>query len=90
MQGRKRQQAKPKAKKHLFTNYLFCADCGKALWYVRYVHYRKGFVCGNYYKHGKHVCSQQSVKERELKSVILDDIRNMAETLSEKEVMGRL
>ncbi|WP_326051863.1 recombinase family protein [Paenibacillus chitinolyticus] len=31
MEGRKRQQAKPKAKKHLFTNYLFCADCGKAL-----------------------------------------------------------
>lgn len=87
MQGRKRQQAKPKAKKHLFTNYLFCADCGKALWYV---HYRKGYVCGNYYKHGKHVCSQHSVKEKELKSVILDDIRNMAETLSEKEVMGRL
>ncbi|KZE73925.1 recombinase [Paenibacillus jamilae] len=87
MQGRKRQQAKPKAKKHLFTNYLFCADCGKALWYV---HYRKGYVCGNYYKHGKHVCSQHSVKEKELKNVILNDIRNMAKTLSEKEVMGRL
>lgn len=25
MEGRKRQQAKPKAKKHFFTNYLFCA-----------------------------------------------------------------
>lgn len=87
MQGRKRQQAKPKAKKHLFTNYLFCADCGKALWYV---HYRKGYVCGNYYKHGKYVCSQHSVKEKELKNVILDDIRSMAEALSEKEVMGRL
>ncbi|WP_276917324.1 recombinase family protein [Aneurinibacillus aneurinilyticus] len=31
MEGRKKQQAKPKAKKHLFTNYLYCADCGKAL-----------------------------------------------------------
>ncbi|WP_211748083.1 recombinase family protein [Paenibacillus sp. Marseille-Q4541] len=87
MAGRKRQKAKPKAKKHLFTNYLFCADCGKALWYVQY---RKGYVCGNYYKHGKHVCSQHSVKEKQLTSVIIDDIRNIAETLSEKEVMGRL
>ncbi|MUG73213.1 recombinase family protein [Paenibacillus validus] len=87
MTGRKRQQAKPKAKKHLFTNYLFCADCGKALWYV---HYRKGYVCGNYYKHGKHVCSQHSVKEKELIGVVLTDIRSMAETLSENEVMGRL
>ncbi|CAM3464503.1 recombinase family protein [Marinicrinis lubricantis] len=87
MSGRKRQQAKPKAKKHLFTNYLYCADCGKALWYV---HYRKGYVCGNYYKHGKHACSQHSVKENELIEVILADIRNMAETLNENEVMGRL
>ncbi|MED4354602.1 recombinase family protein [Schinkia azotoformans] len=87
MTGRKRQQAKPKAKKHLFTNYLFCADCGKALWYV---HYRKGYVCGNYYKHGKHVCSQHSVKEKELIEIVLNDIRSMAETLSENEVMGRL
>ncbi|MBV6715260.1 recombinase family protein [Paenibacillus chitinolyticus] len=87
MQGRKQQQAKPKAKKHLFTNYLYCADCGKALWYV---HYRKGYVCGNYYKHGKHVCSQHGVKEKELINVILTDIRSMAETLNEKEFMGRL
>jgi DNA invertase Pin-like site-specific DNA recombinase len=87
MERRKQQQAKPKAKKHLFTNYLYCADCGKALWYV---HYRKGYVCGNYYKHGKHACSQHSVKENELIEVILADIRNMAETLNENEVMGRL
>ncbi|AIQ62562.1 recombinase [Paenibacillus stellifer] len=87
MEARKQQKEKPKAKKHLFTNYLYCADCGKALWYV---HYRKGYVCGNYYKHGKHVCSQHSVKEKELKGVILTDIRNMAETLNENEVMGRL
>lgn len=87
MEGRKRQQAKPKAKKHMFTNYLFCADCGKALWYV---HYRKGYVCGNYYKHGKHVCSQHSVKEKELIGVILADIRNLTETLNEKEVLERL
>ncbi|AWB43421.1 recombinase family protein [Paenibacillus sp. CAA11] len=87
MEGRKRQKVKPKAKKHLFTNYLFCTDCGKALWYV---HYRKGYVCGNYYKHGKHVCSQHSVKEKELIGVILADIRKSAETLNENEVMGRL
>ncbi|MED4572713.1 recombinase family protein [Brevibacillus agri] len=87
MEGRKQQQAKPKAKKHLFTNYLYCADCGKALWYV---HYRKGYVCGNYYKHGKHACSQHNVKEKELIEVILADIRNMAESLNENEVMGRL
>jgi site-specific DNA recombinase len=90
MEGREQQakaKAKPKAKKHLFTNYLYCADCGKALWYVQC---RKGYVCGNYYKHGKHACTQHSVKEKELMSGILSDIRNMVETLNENEVMGRL
>lgn len=47
-------------------------------------------MCGNYYKHGKHVCSQHSVKEKELVEVILTDIRNRAESLNEKEVIGRL
>ncbi|CAH1213080.1 hypothetical protein PAECIP111893_03627 [Paenibacillus plantiphilus] len=87
MEGRKRQQAKPKAKKHLYTNHLYCADCGKSLWYVQY---RKGYVCGNYYKHGKTACSQHSVKEKELTGVILDDLRRLVATLNEKEFMGQL
>jgi len=87
MEGRKQQQAKPKAKKHLFTNYLFCADCGKALWYILH---RKSYVCGNYYKHGRHVCSQHSVKEKELSESILADIRDMAKTLIKNEVLGRI
>ncbi|MBW7474824.1 hypothetical protein K0T92_08700 [Paenibacillus oenotherae] len=33
--------------------------------------YRKGYVYGNYYKHGKHVCSQHSVKETELMGLSL-------------------
>ncbi|MED4908870.1 recombinase family protein [Brevibacillus centrosporus] len=87
MHGRKQQRVKPKAKKHLFTNYLYCADCGKSLWYVQY---RKGYVCGNYYKHGKHACTQHNVKEKELIFAILKDIRRMAEKLNKKDVMGRL
>lgn len=87
MNGRKQKQAKPKAKKHLFTNYLYCADCGKSHWYVQY---RKGYVCGNYYKHGKHVCTQHSVKEKELIAAILEDIRSMTNMLNEKDVFERL
>ncbi|WP_350338992.1 recombinase zinc beta ribbon domain-containing protein [Paenibacillus sp. UMB4589-SE434] len=42
---------------------LYCADCSKSLWYV---HYREGYVCGNYYRYVKHVCSQHSVQENKL------------------------
>jgi site-specific DNA recombinase len=87
MEGRKRQQSKPKAKKHLFTNHLYCADCGKSLWYV---HYRKGYVCGNYYKYGKHVCTQHSIRESELIEVILDDLRRLSNRLNEKDIMQQL
>ncbi|AMA74128.1 recombinase [Aneurinibacillus sp. XH2] len=87
MQGRKQQQAKPKAKKHLFTNYLYCADCGKSLWYVQH---RKGYVCGNYYKHGRHACSQHSVKEKELIDVILHDIKCMATPFNDDLLIKRL
>lgn len=87
MEGRKQQKAKPKAKKHLFTNYLYCADCGKSLWYV---HYRKGYVCGNYYKHGKHVCSQHSIRENNLTGFILEDLRRLTNSLNENDVMEQL
>jgi site-specific DNA recombinase len=87
MEGRKQKQAKPKAKKHLFTNYLYCADCGKSLWYVQS---RKGYVCGNYYKHGKHACTQHGVKEKALIDAILADIRHMSSSLSQQDIMGRL
>ncbi|WP_245741905.1 recombinase family protein [Anaerobacillus arseniciselenatis] len=41
-------------KNHLFTNILYCSDCGKGMWYRSN---RKGYVCGNYARHGKKACS---------------------------------
>lgn len=87
MEGRKRQQVKPKAKKHLFTNHLYCDDCGKSLWYVQN---RKGYVCGTYYKHGKRCCTQHRVNEAELVETILNDLRSMTTALEEQAVMTKL
>lgn len=87
MEGRKRKQTKPKAKKHLFTNHLYCADCGKSLWYVQN---RKGYVCGTYYKHGKKWCTQHKVSEAELAELILSDLRSMRTALDEQAVMSKL
>ncbi|HZG81785.1 MAG TPA: recombinase family protein [Brevibacillus sp.] len=82
-----RQQKRPKCKKHLFTNVAYCTDCGKSLWYLKN---RKGYVCGTHLKHGKNACSQHSIKEEVLKSIILDDIRKLAQSLDEQDVFGRL
>lgn len=87
MEGRKRQQTKLKAKKHLFTNHLYCDDCGKSLWYVQN---RKGYICGTYYKHGKRCCTQHRVNEAELVETILNDLRSMTTVLDEQAVMTKL
>jgi site-specific DNA recombinase len=67
-----RYKKRPKAKKHLFTNVIYCSDCGTSLWYMQD---RKGYVCGRYRKHGKNACTSHFVKEDRLKKAILTELR---------------
>ncbi len=87
MQSRRRQEKKPKAKIHLFTNIAYCHDCGKSLWFVQS---RKGYVCGNYYKHGKTACTSHSIKEKTLIEILLNDFKHVADTVQKKDLMNRL
>lgn len=82
-----RKKKRPKCKKHLFTNVAYCADCGQSLWYLKN---RKGYVCGTHRRHGKHVCSQHTIKEDALKAIILGDIRSWTESLNQKEVIAEI
>ncbi|WHY01361.1 recombinase family protein [Neobacillus sp. DY30] len=70
-----RYYKRPKAKRHLFTNIVYCADCGTSLWYL---HDRKGYVCGRYRKHGINGCTSHLIREKQLKNVILEDLREMS------------
>ncbi|WP_369447729.1 recombinase family protein [Neobacillus sp. BF23-41] len=76
-----RYTKRPKAKKHLFTNIVYCADCGTSLWFMQN---RKGYVCGRYRKHGIHACSSHLIKEKHLKNFILEDLREMASVAANK------
>ncbi|MGF6950085.1 site-specific DNA recombinase [Neobacillus sp. B4I6] len=67
-----RYKKRPKAKKHLFTNVIYCSDCGTAMWYMQD---RKGYVCGRYRKHGKNACTSHFVKEIGLVNAILSELR---------------
>jgi cupin superfamily acireductone dioxygenase involved in methionine salvage len=73
---------RPKAKTHFFINLVFCADCGTSLWYLQS---RKGYVC--YRKHGKDACTSHSIKEDYLKKLIIDDLRQVAEGLLNKDMI---
>lgn len=74
-------------KKHLFTNVLFCSDCGKGLWYRSN---RKGYVCGSYARHGKKACSSHSIKEDILKDTVLTDIQNLVKKISQEQYVKQL
>ncbi|OIJ16506.1 recombinase family protein [Anaerobacillus alkalidiazotrophicus] len=74
---------RPKAKTHLFTNLIVCADCGTSLWYMQN---RNGYVCGRYRKHGKHACTSHTIKEAALKAIIIEDLRKLTEVSINKGI----
>jgi len=43
---------------HLFTNVLFCADCGTGMWFRSN---RDGYICGAYARHGKKACTAHTI-----------------------------
>lgn len=55
LQSRKR--TRPQAEVHLFTNTAYCADCGRGMHFKKNC---KGYMCGNYNKHGRNKCSSRS------------------------------
>lgn len=82
-----RQRIRPQQEIHLFTNTAFCVDCGRGLHFKKN---RKGYVCGNYNKHGKKACSEHFVKEAQLAEIILEDIRSITAKLNLDNVMDSI
>ena len=73
-----RKAIRPQSNKRLFSNMLFCADCGRGMHYKQN---SKGYVCGNFNKHGSKRCSNHRVRDADLIEVIQGDFREMASGL---------
>jgi len=58
--------------RHLFTGFLYCADCGAPLWYRSN---RQGYICGKYAKHGKIACTHHAIREEHLITLVRKDLR---------------
>lgn len=86
-QKAKRGRGGTRKRKHLFTNIAFCSECGKGLWYRAN---RKGYICGSYAKHGNKACTNHVIKEQQLKEIILDDLKRMAETLEHPDLESKI
>ncbi|WCK55147.1 recombinase family protein [Aneurinibacillus sp. Ricciae_BoGa-3] len=58
-----RKRTRPQAEMHLFTNTAYCADCGRGMHFKKN---RKGYMCGNYNKHGLKAYSDHLIREADL------------------------
>lgn len=86
MKQRKKFITAPKL--HLFTNILFCGDCGKGMWFRS--NRQNGYVCGGYARHGKKACSAHTIKEDFLKETILYDIRKLVQEIDKEQYLKEL
>ena len=73
--------------KHLFTNLLRCADCGKGMHFKKN---RKGYVCGTSVKLGKNVCSDHLIKEDTLSDVILKELNSFISSYQSIDISKEL
>ena len=66
-----RRRKRPAQSTHLFSNILICADCGHGMHFKKN---RKGYICGNFNKHGLKACSSHVIREQNLKDIIMSDL----------------
>ncbi|MGO4890021.1 recombinase family protein [Anaerobacillus sp. MEB173] len=75
-------------KKHLFTNVLYCEECQKGMWFKPN---QKGYRCGGNIRHGETFCvNNVAVKEKELKHIILEDLKALFNSMREDSFMNSL
>jgi len=79
-----RRRIRPQEEKHLFTNTACCADCGRGMHFKKN---KRGYICGNYNKHGIKACSDHLIRESDLKLAILDDIKKLACSLDNQVIL---
>ncbi|MGJ0846428.1 recombinase family protein, partial [Tissierella praeacuta] len=72
---------------NLFSGFLFCADCGSYM-VMQKKRQEKFYICGNYHRYGKKVCEIHSIKEDELKNIMLMNFEQIL--LAAKESLNNI
>lgn len=82
-----RRRIRPKQNVHLFSNILFCSDCGHGMHFKKN---RRGYICGNYNKHGKKACSDHIIRENQLSEYVLNEISNIIKKIKNGDMYSKL
>jgi len=85
---RKHKKRTPKridAQPSLFSGMVYCADCGSVMWVYRKRGGPTAFKCSRYSKYGTEGCSAHYIHERQLETIVLDDLRRVTHYARQKE-----
>ena len=84
----KRTRAATAPSTHLFSNLIFCEDCGKGMWYKAT---QKGYRCGGNIRHGERFClNRHPIRSIDLEQVISCDIKALFQIFKDDSLMRRL
>ncbi|MDK0910775.1 recombinase family protein [Clostridium perfringens] len=81
-----RRKIRPQQNSHLFSNLLFCADCGHRFHFKKN---RRGYVCGFYNKLGNAACSSHIVREEILKKTLLSEFKLISSQLNKENYLKK-
>ena len=84
----KRRAPKHMEEPGLFSGLVYCADCGGYLVLCRTEKMREDqyyFRCSTYGKKGKVFCTPHQILERDLKAIVLDDLKRVTHFARKKE-----
>jgi len=85
---KKRTKAATAPSIHLFSNLIFCEDCGKGMWYKAT---QKGYRCGGNIRHGERFClNKNPLRSRDLEQVISRDIKDLFQIFKDESLMRSL
>lgn len=73
--------------RHLFTNYLFCSECGTPYWFRGNC---KGYLCGARLKRGKNVCDNNIIREQHLVEIIKKDLKQFLQVETSVDIDSKL
>ena len=82
-----RKRTRPQSEKYIFTNTAICNDCGRGMHFKKN---RKGYICGNYNKHGAKACNSHYISQDELLIIVKNDLNRLYKKVNKDHYFQKL